>query len=142
MLLCASLAEAGAFHRLAKVFASHLNTHTHFSQTGAHAIADAVAEGRLARGAFGIGEASAPRLQIGVVGRNDGGELVVIAGVEDKGDRIPDPLVGLLRTQVVEHQHLGRKDRLQQLQFGGLNLRIVTVLDTLEQLTIVAEQAA
>ena len=47
-----------------------------------------------------------------------------------------------MRAQVVQHQHLGGKDRLQQFQLRGLHLRIVAVLDALEQLAIVAEEAA
>jgi len=56
-------------------------------------------------------------------------------------DRVPDPLVGLLRAQIVQHQHLGGKDLLEEFQLGGLHLRVVAVLDALEQFAIVAEEA-
>ena len=94
---------------------------------------------RAARSAS-VFSASAGR-QVFVVGGDDGCLFVVVAGIQDQGHRIPYPLVGLLRAQIVQHQHLGGKDRLEQFQFGGLNLRVVAVLDAFEQLAIVTEEA-
>src|SRR5579875_1817094 len=114
-------AKAGALYALAKVFAFHLDTYAHFGQPGAHAVADAVAEGGLAGGAFGIGQVAAPGRQIGIIGGDDGGETVVVAGVEDERDGVPDPLVGLLRAQIVENQHFCGEDRPEQIEFGGVD---------------------
>src|SRR6185437_14156883 len=96
-------AEAGAFDGLAEVLAFHLYAHAHFGEAGAHAVADAVAEGLLAGGTLGVGLAAAAGGEVGVVGGDDCGEAVVVAGVEDEGDGVPDPLVGLLRAEVVEN---------------------------------------
>ena len=87
---------------------------------------------------IGIGDA-AGRL-VSVVGGDDGGLAVVVAGVEDEGDRVPDPLVGLLRAQVVEDQDFSVKNRLEQFELGGGHLRVVAVLDVLEQLAVVGEE--
>ena len=73
---------------------------------------------RAARSASDL--APPPAAQVGVVGGDDGGLLVVVAGVEDEGDGVPDPLVGLLRAEVVEDQHFGGKDGLEQFEFGGV----------------------
>ncbi len=83
-----------------------------------------------------------PAAQVGIVGGDDGGLLVVVAGVEDEGDGVPDPLVGLLRAEVVEDEDFGGEDGLEQFELGGVDLRVVAVLDVLEQLAVVAEEAA
>ncbi len=136
-----SRSARGPTSGLAKILARHLHADAHLGEAGAHAVADAVAEGLLAGGALGIGFRSAAGRQIGIIGGDDGGLLVVVARVEDEGDGIPDPLIGLLRAQVVEHENFGGEDRLEQLEFGGVHLRVVAVLDVLEQLAIVAEEA-
>ena len=54
-----SLAEAGFFDSLAEVFAGHFDADAHLGQAGAHAVADAVAESLLPRGAFRFSQAAA-----------------------------------------------------------------------------------
>src|SRR4029079_15950992 len=93
----ANSSEAGALDCLAEVFAGHLNFYAHFGKTGAHAVAEAIAQSLLARGAFDAAERSAACGQVGIVGGDNGGLLVVVAGVEDERNGVPDPLVRLLR---------------------------------------------
>src|SRR5258708_28890298 len=54
--------------------------------------------------------------------------------------RVPNPISRLRRPQFVEHQHFGLEDRRQYLQLGLTNLRVVAVLDLLQQVAIVVEQ--
>src|SRR5450755_758926 len=96
---------------LAEVFSRHVNLDAHLRESRTHAIANSVAKRGLSRSAFGIGACAIARRKVGVVGGNDGRQFVVVARVEDEGDRIPHPLVGLLRAQIVEHQHFSGKDR-------------------------------
>ena len=96
---------------MAKIFAAHIDLHTHLGQARPHAVADAVAEGLFAGGAFDVGLRSAAGGQVGIVGGDDGRLLVVVAGVENEGDGIPDPLVGLLRAEIVEDEDFGARRR-------------------------------
>src|SRR5580704_17310816 len=99
-------AEAGALDGLAEVFTGNFDLDAHLSEARSHSIANAVAEGLLAGGTLGATEASAGSGLVRVIRRNDGGLLVVVASVEDEGDGVLDPLVGLLRAKVVEDENL------------------------------------
>src|ERR1039458_5203561 len=92
-------AEAGALDALAVVLAGHLDPDAHLGQPGSHAVADAVAESLFAGGAFNIGQISATGRQVSIVGGNDGRQFVVVTRVENQRDRVPDPIVRLLRAQ-------------------------------------------
>ncbi len=78
---------------------------------------------------------------VGVVGGDDGGALVVVAGVEDVGDGIPDPVGGLGRAELVEDKDFGFEDGSEDLQLGGGDLGVVAVLDLLEEVAVVDEEA-
>ena len=79
--------------------------------------------------------------QIVKIGGNDGGAIVVVARIEDKADRVPDPFGWLDCSQFVECQHLGLEDRPQNFQFGGVHGIVVRVLDFLQQLAVIIKQA-
>ena len=87
-------AEAGEVDGLAEVYAVHLHHHTHLLEAAAHALSDAVSEGFLAGGAAQFLDVAVEGGGVGVVGGDDGGAAVVVAGVEDVGDGVPDPLAG------------------------------------------------
>ena len=93
----------------------------------------------LAGGALGIAQSRRSGRQVVVVCGDDGGLAVVVAGVEDERDRVPDPLVRFLRAQVVEDEHFGGEDRLEQVELGGADVGVIAVLDVLEQFAVVAE---
>src|ERR1019366_7861655 len=113
-------AEAGALYSgLGEVFAGIFSLVDIFGDAGEHSVADAVAERGLAGGALGIGFGAVAGWKVLIIGGNDGGLLVVVAGVQDEGDRVPDPLVGFLGAEVVKHQHFGGEDGLEQIEFGG-----------------------
>ena len=134
--------EAGAAYRAAEVFTAHFDGDTHFCEAGAHAFADAVAEGFFAvsaarGGAAAVGAGG----EVGVVGGDDGGAFVVVAGVEDEGDRVPDPVGGFSGAEFVEDEDLGVEDGLEDFHLRGRNLRVVGVLDFLQELAVVAKEA-
>ena len=117
-------------------------------EAGAHAFADAVAKGFPARG----GESGRARRKlgchhprggfIGKVRGDDGGAIVVIAGIEDEADRVPGPFAGLDRAEFIEHQHLGFEHRAQHFEFGRLDGVVIRILDLFQKLAVVAEEAA
>jgi len=136
-------AKAGALDaRLAAILARHPDADAHLGEARQHAVANAVAEGRLTGGPLEFVEARSAGGQIVIVGGNDGGLAVVVAGVEDQGDGIPDPLVGLLRAEIVEDENFGGEDRFEELEFGGAHLGVVAVLNALEKLAVIAEEPA
>ncbi len=63
----------------------------------------------------------APAGRSGIIRRDDRRLPVVVARIQNQRHRVPHPLIGFLRAQVVQHQHFGGKDRLQQLQLRGSN---------------------
>src|SRR5271169_1513506 len=88
--------EAGALHLLAEVFAGDLDLLAHFVQARAHAFGDAVAEGLLAGGSLSLKPVNwfivrprGSRRQVGEVGGNQGGALIVVTGVEHVADGVP-----------------------------------------------------
>ena len=78
---------------------------------------------------------------VGVVGGDDGGAAIVVAGVEDVGDGVPDPVGGLGGAELVEDEDFGVEDGREDLEFGGLDLSVVGVLDLLEEFAVVDEEA-
>src|SRR5205823_2745268 len=79
---------------------------------------------------------------IRVVRRDDRSAAVVIPGVQDMSDRVPNPVGWLRCPQFVEHQHLGLEYGRQYLQLGFANLCVIAVLDLLQQVAVVIEQAS
>src|SRR5205807_2354231 len=61
--------------------------------------------------------------------------------VEDECDGVPDPVVWLLRAEIVEYENLGVEDWLKQLKLSDFDLAVVAVLNLLEELAVVAEEA-
>jgi hypothetical protein len=139
--LLTALAEAGTAYSAAEVFAAHFDDNAHFGKAGAHALADAVAKGFFAHGARGGVSTDSTGLEVGVVGGDDGGPLVVVAGIEDVSDSVPDPLGGFGGAELVEDEDFGFKDGAKDFELGGGHLGVVGVLDFLEQLAVVAEEA-
>src|SRR5258708_8864708 len=138
-----ALSEAGAAELLAEVFAFHLDNAAHFMKARTHALSDAVAEGLGARGSTygGNGTIRASRRLVLKICRNDGGAVVVVAGVQDEADGVPNPFGWLDRAQFVKRQNVGLKNGAKHVQFGGLNRGIVRILDLLEQFAIVIKKA-
>src|SRR5690349_2835275 len=121
---------------LAEVAAVHLHFATHLVQTRSHAFADSIAERLVTRSPRRQTSSfrGSARWQIGEVGRNDRRALVVVTSVEDMTDGVPDPLGRLHSSELVEHKHLGLKDRPKSLQLRGLHAGIVGILNLFEQL--------
>ncbi len=121
----------------------------HLVQARAHAFGDAVAEGLAPAGALGRsftaqvgGTGEAALGQVREVRREDGGALRVVAAVDDVGDRVPLPVGGLHRAELVDDQHFGVEHGAQHVHLGLVHRRIERVLDVLEQLAVVVEEAA
>ena len=74
------------------------------------AMADAVAQCLFTHSAIWPGGDSAGRL-VCIVCRDNGGALVVVAGVKDVRHSIPDPVGWLGCSQFINYQYLGVKDR-------------------------------
>ncbi len=117
-------------------------------QPRAHALPDAVAQGLAPRRLFrcGLAERIAvvhPLLLrlVGKVRRDDRRLVVVVAAVEDVIHRVEHPLRAAHRTQLVDHQHFGVEHRPQDFHLRHPHRRVKRVLDRLQQLAIVAEQA-
>src|ERR1700759_787675 len=92
--------EARAPHRSPENFPSHLPYPAHLGQPRAHTLSDPVAQFLFAHCThpFATRRRSASGSKIRVIGRYDVGQLVVVAAVEDQGDRVPNPVGGFLRT--------------------------------------------
>ena len=127
---------------LAAILTGHPDADAHFAKTRKHAVADAVAQSLFAGGALGIRESTGGCRQVVVICGNNRGLAVVVARVEDESDRVPDPLIGFLRAQVVEDQNIGGEDRLEELEFSGTDFGVIAVLDALQQFTVIAEEPA
>src|SRR5271165_4663252 len=125
-----------------KVGPTHFDHNAHLGEAGAHALTDSVAQALLAHGALWAAHARAAGRMIGVVGGDDGGSLVVVARVEDVGHGVPYLFGGLRSAEFVENEDFGLEDRAQNFKLGGEHLRIVRVLDLLEQLAVVTEEPA
>lgn len=137
------LAKAGAAEFLAEVFTFHLDHAAHFVQAGAHAFSDAVAESFIARSRSG-GRHGAVRAGGGLVFKirgDDGGAVVVVAGVENEADGIPNPFGGLDRAELIEHQHVSLKHGAKNVELGGLNGGVIRILNFLQQFAIIVEKA-
>jgi hypothetical protein len=140
--------EAGAFDLLAEVDAVHLDHDAHLLQTGLHAVGDAVAEGGGLHGAGGIALGAGEDVElvgggfavVGVVGGDDGGAAVVVAGVEDVLDGVPDPVGGFGGTEFIEDEDFGVEDGGEDLTLGEI-VAAVGVLDLLEEIAVVVEEA-
>ena len=130
---------------MAKVRSGHLDGDAHLLQPGPHALPDPVSQGLFPGGGSEDGYlrlwVEAGRRQVGVVGGQDSGPAVVVAGVEDMGDGLPDPLGRLAGPELVEHQHLGLEHRPQDLHLSCFCRAVVAVLDLLEEVAVIVEQA-
>src|SRR6187402_2657 len=78
--------------------------------------------------------------KVRVVGRNDGGALVVVARIENVSDGVPDPVRGLGRADLVEDEDLRIEDRLQDAEFGRCHRGVVGVLYLLQELAVVVKE--
>src|SRR5258708_15360925 len=89
---------AGALKILTEIGAFHGDDAAHFVQAGAHAFPDAVGESFSACGIFGCATTAAScSVAFGKIRKicsDDGGTVVVVAGVENKADSVPDPFGG------------------------------------------------
>lgn len=104
----------------------------HFVETGTEADADAISEGLLAGGI---------RI-IEIVGGEEGHATVVVPGVDDLRHGVADPVGWLGGPEFVEDEDIGVIDRFEDAEFRRLRDRVVTVLNLLEKVTEVIEEAA
>jgi hypothetical protein len=74
------------------------------------------------------------------IGGNDGGAVVVVAGIQNQAHRVPDPFRRFDCAQFVEHQHFGVEHGPQNVEFGGIHRGVIGVLDFLKQFPIIVEQ--
>src|SRR5579863_5322570 len=107
--------KPGALDGLPDVIALQLYAYAHLRQPRSHPVTDAVSQGRLARRSLEIGPGAAAGRQIGVVRSNDRRLPIVVTRIENQRHRIRYPFIRSLRAQIIEHQNLGAKYRLQQL---------------------------
>src|SRR5579859_5472761 len=136
-------AEACACNLLAKILTVHFYHDAHFRKARAHTLADPVAEGFIAAGATGsVTAVRGAGRQVGIIRRDDGRALVVVARIQNERDRVPNPVGGLRGAELVKDEDLRFENGLQDLHFRGRHLWVVGVLDLLEQFAVVAEEAA
>src|SRR5208283_2081433 len=146
---CLVTSKLGLLRMQAEIGPFDLDFLAHLMQSRAHTLADSVTQRFAPRGAIG-GRVAARVMNLELVlllyvwevGSDDGGLVLVVTAVEDVVDSVEDPLGAAHRAELVEHQYFGVEDRLQDFHLCRLHLRVVRVLDGLQQLTIVAEQAA
>src|SRR5262249_30039961 len=115
----------------------------HLMQPGPHTLSDPVPESLAPRGRSYRRQRtgnSRCRLIFKVRG-NDGRPVVVIARVEDQADGIPHPFRRLNGPEFVEDQNIGFEYGPQHIQLGGLDRRIVGILNLLQKLAIIVKKA-
>src|SRR5579863_1123433 len=137
-------AGLGAF--AAEIGTGDFDSAAHLEEAGAHAAADALFEGILARGGdeLAVGEAGGLAFGRGiveVVGGDDGGALFVVARVEHDADDVADPIGWFAGAEVVEDEDFDGANRIENRHFGGFAGRVVAGLDFFEEFAIVAEEA-
>src|SRR5919109_786401 len=98
-----NLPEAGAAEFLPKVFPLQFDNAAHFVQPRPHTLADPVAQVLLSCGRPWASDCA--RRPIVEIRSYDRGAIVVIASIQDQADCIPNPLCGLHRSQLIQHQH-------------------------------------
>src|SRR5882672_4970801 len=114
--------KARAFELLPKVRAVHADDAAHLVQARAHAFADAIAESFVACRPSGRERSRhCCRRFVRKIRGDDGRADVVVAGVEDKAHRVPNPFGGPHSSEFVEHEHFCLENRLQQTEFSGLH---------------------
>jgi hypothetical protein len=129
----------------------------HFVKARSHLIADALAESAIPQRCSRIFKVFVPtksRAGNGILGLfcNRTGAIekvssdnrrafVVVALVEDVRDGVSLPLSCRERSEIIEHQHFGLKDGLQDVKFSRLNRRIIRIPDLFQELSIIAEKA-
>src|ERR1700722_11533404 len=139
-----ALAEAGPLNGLAEVVAAHFDFNALLRQTGAHALADTIAKRLFTHYVAGCGRSllGQRRRCVGIIGRDQGGPLVVVACIQNQGYGVPHPIGRLLRSQLIQDEHFGLEDGGQDLQLCGGDEGVIGFLNTLEQLAVVAEKPA
>ena len=114
------------------VIALDPNHFAHFVEAGAQPDSDTIGEGLLA-GNFRVVE---------IVGGEEGHAAIIVAGVDDLGHRVADPVGRFGGAQFIEDEDIGLVNRFENAKFRRLGDRVVTVLDLLEQVTKIIEEAA
>jgi len=137
------LAEAGAAKLLAEIGAVEGDDAAHFVETGTHAFSDAITQGLSTRGGpcRRDGTGSAGGGQVVEVRGDNRGAVVVVAGVQDQADGVPHPFGWLYGAQLVEDKDVGVEHGPKDVEFSGLDRRVVGILDLFQQFAIVVEQA-
>lgn len=103
----------------------------HFVEAGAQPDSDAIGEGLFA-GDFRVVE---------IVGGEEGHATIIVAGVDDLGHRVANPVGRFGSAKFIEDENIGLVDRFENAKFRRLGDRVVTVLDLLEQITKIIEEA-
>ena len=137
-------AGLGAF--AAKIGGADFDGAAHFEEAGAHAAADAFFERIFADGGDELAVGSAGGFAGGcgiveVIGGDDGGAFLVVAGVEDDADDVADPIGRLAGAEVVEDEDFDGANRIEDRHFGGFAGGIVAGLDLFEKFAVIAEEA-
>jgi hypothetical protein len=114
----------------AVVTAFDANHFAHFVEAGAESDPDAIGEGLLA-GDFRVVE---------VVGGKEGHAAVIVAGVDDLGHGVLNPVGRLGSAKFIENENIGLVNRLENAKFRRLGDRVVTVLDLLEQVAKIIKE--
>lgn len=104
----------------------------HFVEAGAEADSDAVGE-RLFPGKVRV---------IEVVGGEEGHTAVIVPSIDDLGHRIADPVGRFGGAEFIEDEDIGLVDRFKYTEFGRLGDVVVAVLNLLEEITEIIEEAA
>src|SRR5579872_3560551 len=137
------LPEAGAAEFLAEICAVEANDAAHLVQARSHALADAVAQSfSSVGGSHGRKRSGHPGGRLVVeIRRDDRCAIVVVPGVQDKANRVPNPLRRFDRAEFVENENVRLEYWPENVQFRGLDRRVIGILNLLQQLAIVVKQA-
>src|SRR5581483_207186 len=133
------LSKARAAEFLTEVVAVDTHNAAHLVQARTHPFPNTVSETLFAGCA--PRSCQCPGRLVLEIGGDDRRPVVVVAGIQDETYRVPNPLGRLDRAQFVQDQHLRLKHWPQNVKLGRLDGIVVGVLDLLQQLTVIVEEA-
>src|SRR5579864_5367112 len=122
----------------------------HFVEARTNALADALGERVFDGRRTHANDARAGRrrstarggVRIEEIRGEQGDAFFVVTRIQNVTDRLERPKRWLARTDVVKHQNLRLKDRLEYAHLGSLTLGVVAVLNFLQQLAVIVKKPA
>jgi hypothetical protein len=122
----------GEMERSSVVTALDTDHFAHFVEAGTEADADAIGEGLLTW-SFRV---------IEVVGGEEGHTTVIVSSVDDLGHSVANPIGRFGSAKFIEDEDISLVNRFEDTEFRRLGDRVVTVLNLLEQVAEIIEEAA